>query len=211
MTKKKAPDNSNPLPKFVGYAEVEQAIGVSRSTIERMVREGTFPSPIQLSANRVGWRLETVLAWLAEREKGLAAKAVTNPEDLSPDQLGDAAHEYAARAFSKQLGEPVSTEQISIQLERPMTEAEAKAYRDKAIDAFENRFAHFTVERSILVVAWLFPALRPHFMRGIGEGIRRLFESPEKLRGIGHRWLHDDQWADYEAAFPDHPCSNDEM
>ena len=54
------PIKPNHLPQFVGYAEVEAALGVSRRTVERMVREDKFPRPVQLTPNRVGWKVETV-------------------------------------------------------------------------------------------------------------------------------------------------------
>lgn len=34
---------------------VEQILGISRSTIYRRVNEGTFPRPIHIGANSVGW------------------------------------------------------------------------------------------------------------------------------------------------------------
>ena len=37
------PIKPNHLPQFIGYAQVESALGVSRRTVERMVREGKFP------------------------------------------------------------------------------------------------------------------------------------------------------------------------
>ena len=48
--------------------EVAAFIGVSISTLWRMVRAGRFPSPMQLSPNRVGWCSTVVKRWLADRE-----------------------------------------------------------------------------------------------------------------------------------------------
>ena len=45
---------------YVGYREVAAARGVSRRTLERMVRAGTFPCPQRLSPGRVGWPAEVV-------------------------------------------------------------------------------------------------------------------------------------------------------
>jgi prophage regulatory protein len=58
------------LPQYVGFSQVQDALGVSRRTVERMVRDGKFPQPVQLSSNRVGWRVETVTKWMSERERG---------------------------------------------------------------------------------------------------------------------------------------------
>ena len=38
---------------------------LSRSTIWRMVKAGTFPAPVRLSPGRVGFRVEDVEAWRA--------------------------------------------------------------------------------------------------------------------------------------------------
>ena len=98
---------STALPRYVGYREVCEAIGVSRRTIERMSREGKFPKPVQLTPNRVGWEEQTVTQWLAERGKGLAARAVSNPEDLSEEQLEKALQLLASEYILKRKGERV--------------------------------------------------------------------------------------------------------
>lgn len=46
---------------------VAATIGLHRATIYEMVREGRFPSPIQLTDTRIGWRRSTIDAWLASR------------------------------------------------------------------------------------------------------------------------------------------------
>jgi prophage regulatory protein len=48
--------------------EVLSRVPLDRSTIWRMVQAGRFPPPIQISTARIGWRLSSVLAWIAERE-----------------------------------------------------------------------------------------------------------------------------------------------
>jgi prophage regulatory protein len=45
--------------------QVEVETGISRSSIYRGVRAGTFPSPISLGARSVGWRRGDIDAWLA--------------------------------------------------------------------------------------------------------------------------------------------------
>jgi predicted DNA-binding transcriptional regulator AlpA len=49
-------------------AELLQRIPLVRQTVWKMVRAGTFPPPISLTAHRIGWRWTAVEAWLAERE-----------------------------------------------------------------------------------------------------------------------------------------------
>jgi predicted DNA-binding transcriptional regulator AlpA len=47
-----------------------------RSTIYRKAKDGTFPAPIRIAANRNAWRLSAVLRWMAERE--------ANPVEVRP-------------------------------------------------------------------------------------------------------------------------------
>jgi prophage regulatory protein len=47
--------------------QVEARIGLSRSTIYDGVNAGTFPKPIQLGAQSVGWLESEIDAWLRER------------------------------------------------------------------------------------------------------------------------------------------------
>lgn len=47
---------------------VIRRVGLSRSTVDRLVRRGAFPRPIRLSPATVGWRIEEIDRWLAERD-----------------------------------------------------------------------------------------------------------------------------------------------
>lgn len=47
--------------------EVIRETGLSRTTLWRKARDGSFPRPIQLSVNAIGWRARDVFEWLAER------------------------------------------------------------------------------------------------------------------------------------------------
>jgi predicted DNA-binding transcriptional regulator AlpA len=44
---------------------VAAMIGVSVSTLDRMVKAGTFPQAKKISPRRVGWRLSAVQAWIS--------------------------------------------------------------------------------------------------------------------------------------------------
>lgn len=48
--------------------ELLERVPLNRSTVWRMVQEGRFPPPIQLSPARKGWRWSVIAAWLADRE-----------------------------------------------------------------------------------------------------------------------------------------------
>jgi predicted DNA-binding transcriptional regulator AlpA len=54
--------------RIISTAELLERIPLNRVTIARMVREGRFVAPIQLTTSRIGWRWSAVLAWLNERE-----------------------------------------------------------------------------------------------------------------------------------------------
>jgi len=47
--------------------EVQRTTGLSRSSLYRLIAAGSFPSPIQLSANAVGWLETEVSAWIEAR------------------------------------------------------------------------------------------------------------------------------------------------
>lgn len=51
-------------------AQVVGLTSLSRATLWRRISDRTFPAPIRLSANRVGWLQSNVRAWLVEREHG---------------------------------------------------------------------------------------------------------------------------------------------
>lgn len=44
---------------------VTQFTSLSRATVYRRVKDGTFPKPIKIGENRVVWRYEDLEAWLA--------------------------------------------------------------------------------------------------------------------------------------------------
>ena len=47
--------------------EVQQRTGLSRTTIWRLEREGSFPKRVQISRNAVAWRESDVAAWIAQK------------------------------------------------------------------------------------------------------------------------------------------------
>ena len=47
--------------------EVSQATGLSRSTIYRLVRSGTFPQSVALTARTIGWYSIDIETWIAAR------------------------------------------------------------------------------------------------------------------------------------------------
>lgn len=51
----------------VPWRTVHALTGLSRVTVWRLRRQGQFPCPIRLSANRIGWRLQEIVDWLGAR------------------------------------------------------------------------------------------------------------------------------------------------
>ena len=49
--------------------EVMARTGLSRVTIWRRVRAGTFPPPVELGVNSVGWPASEITAWLKSRKR----------------------------------------------------------------------------------------------------------------------------------------------
>lgn len=47
--------------------ELVEKLRLSRATIWAMAKAGTFPKPIRIGANAVGWLKHEVEAWLQER------------------------------------------------------------------------------------------------------------------------------------------------
>ncbi|GAB5447992.1 helix-turn-helix transcriptional regulator [Gymnodinialimonas sp.] len=48
--------------------EVEGLIGLKRSKLYQMIREGLFPAPVKLTERAVAWRASDVSAWINSRE-----------------------------------------------------------------------------------------------------------------------------------------------
>ena len=47
--------------------EVEQVLGISRSSIYRLMQEGEFPRPVRIGPAAVRWRASDIAAWLESR------------------------------------------------------------------------------------------------------------------------------------------------
>ena len=54
-------------PRLLAGPQVQAKTSLSRCTIWRLARRGTFPAPVQVSPGRVAWSEQAVDAWIAER------------------------------------------------------------------------------------------------------------------------------------------------
>mgnify|MGYP001270318324 CR=1 FL=1 len=61
-------NNEGKIDTILTRADVCRETGLSTTTLWRLVRARAFPQPIRLSANRIGFRAQTVSAWIANRE-----------------------------------------------------------------------------------------------------------------------------------------------
>ena len=61
-------DRSAPIDPILRRPVVEQMTGLARSTIYARMKAGTFPSPVRLGPNSIGWRQSDIAEWLASRE-----------------------------------------------------------------------------------------------------------------------------------------------
>ena len=197
MTKSRDTAKPKHLPQYVGYREVEDALGVARRTVERMVREGKFPRPTQLAPNRVGWQVDVVTAWLAEREAGLVAHAVAHPEDLKPEQLDAIAFDRLRQIVSEQAGHDVDMKDVRIQYRPPTADEEGALPSELTLAALESMFGHFDEARCAVLAAWIFPGMRHIFAWNDDPASRLLKNDEDHLRATAVRALDDDLWAEY--------------
>ena len=58
--------------RFLRPRDVLALIGVSRTTLWRMVRAGRFPAPVRITERSAGFLQETVESWMRSRVAGVA-------------------------------------------------------------------------------------------------------------------------------------------
>lgn len=56
-------DNDDGIRQMISMSQVLKRIPLSRSTIERKVKEGTFPKSYPIAPMRVGFFLDEIVAW----------------------------------------------------------------------------------------------------------------------------------------------------
>ena len=67
---------SNLLCKLLAFAQVSDAVGLSRSTIYQRIKDETFPHPVSLGQHCVRWRSDQIAAWIdAQTIRADAAQA----------------------------------------------------------------------------------------------------------------------------------------
>ena len=56
-------------PRIRRRADVERQTRLSKATLYRMMKSGTFPRPVRLGARAVGWLKVEIDRWVASRER----------------------------------------------------------------------------------------------------------------------------------------------
>ena len=181
------------LPKLVGYQQLRELYGWPKRTVQDWIKARKFPKPLNLPGRGNYWALDDIVVWM----KGdLTEVAVTRPEDLSPEQLEDEAVGLVVKSMVKRTGQPVDAGDLGIHVMRRITQDELLDAERREFAIYADRFAHFDVERAVIVAAWMFPALRELFARSVeGNGVQ-IYRDPERLREVGRAGLHDDTWAE---------------
>jgi prophage regulatory protein len=59
--------------KYVRMSQLIEIVPMSKATIWRKLKDGTFPKPVKLGDRITAWRLDQIEAWLAARH-GEASK-----------------------------------------------------------------------------------------------------------------------------------------
>jgi len=67
--------------KFVRPRQVLEMIGVSRTTLWRMVQSGSFPAPVRITERNSGYVLDAVEEWMKARTEGRPWHAPAPPAE----------------------------------------------------------------------------------------------------------------------------------
>lgn len=59
---------AKPLDRILREREVLDVIGISRSQLWNLLKDGRFPARVRLAGRSMGWRQSDVQAWIASRE-----------------------------------------------------------------------------------------------------------------------------------------------
>ena len=68
--------------RFIRPREVLEMIGVSRSTLKRLVQSGAFPPPVRITTRNNVFVLEAVEEWMEARTMGRAWEPLAQPASM---------------------------------------------------------------------------------------------------------------------------------
>lgn len=58
---------AQPPTRLIRLKEVQNRVGLGRSTIYRWMAEGNFPKPVRLGGHAVAWVLDDIDRWVSKR------------------------------------------------------------------------------------------------------------------------------------------------
>ncbi len=67
-TSSQAPQATVTTGRLLKGRDVFRLVTLSRTTVWRRVREGTFPAPVSLGTTRIAWREGDIAAWMAAQK-----------------------------------------------------------------------------------------------------------------------------------------------
>ena len=65
----------NPPDRLLARADVEDRVGLGRSAIYRLMREGQFPEPFRIGPGTVRWSAREIEEWVASRPRSHGHRA----------------------------------------------------------------------------------------------------------------------------------------
>src|SRR5882672_7726989 len=65
---------------------VKAAVGLSKTTIYQRIKDRTFPEPIAIDGDRVGWPESVIKAWIAAKKAGVPWRPPTEATLSTPPQ-----------------------------------------------------------------------------------------------------------------------------
>lgn len=57
-------EGTDSIDRFLRLDEVLHVTGLSRNTVYRRIREGTFPKQLRIGPNSVAWRQSEIVEWM---------------------------------------------------------------------------------------------------------------------------------------------------
>jgi prophage regulatory protein len=84
--------------RFIRPSEVLRMIGVSRTTLWRMVRDGLFPAPVRITTRNRGYVLADVEAWMRDRVEPPARGEASEGSRPQRDRVGEPLLRATSRA-----------------------------------------------------------------------------------------------------------------
>lgn len=56
--------------RIIRMPEVEKTVGIKKSCIYSMIKNGTFPKPVKINQQAKGWFESDVQAWIMKKKEG---------------------------------------------------------------------------------------------------------------------------------------------